>query len=220
MIDGAVRQYTEGKSPRVRVRVIGRREADRRPARSGRRGSHERERLTLNICFNFSGRAEIVDAAHALMAANVDQKQLDRRICADPPLRRPGGLDLVIRTRRPAHPELPPVAGRVRGDLLREVLAPDFAADLDARSRVRAPRTTVQGAEDTPRLVTALLLGPLILAIVFLGGHGFPSWSASSPSWPSSRLSPSRCGGLSAATVLGIMAGIALTTAGLVSANG
>jgi undecaprenyl diphosphate synthase len=58
LIDGAVRQYTD--------ELVA---AEERTAGG--------ERLTLNICFNYSGRAEIVDAARALIAAGVDPNQID-----------------------------------------------------------------------------------------------------------------------------------------------
>ena len=33
--------------------------------------------MTLNICFNYSGRAEIVDAVRALVAASADPNAID-----------------------------------------------------------------------------------------------------------------------------------------------
>jgi undecaprenyl diphosphate synthase len=57
------------------------------------------ERLTLNIAFNYAGRAEIVDAARALMAERVGPEELTEELLAqhlytsgqpDP--------DLIIRT--------------------------------------------------------------------------------------------------------------------------
>lgn len=82
LIDGAVRQYTdELVDEGVRVRVIGRLHEAPADVQRSIRAAEERTRagasLTLNICFNYSGRAEIVDAARALVAARVDPNQLD-----------------------------------------------------------------------------------------------------------------------------------------------
>jgi undecaprenyl diphosphate synthase len=104
LIDGAVRQYTEELvTERVRVRVIGRLHEAPSDVQRSIRSAEDRTSggtgLTLNICFNYSGRAEIVDAARALMAANVDPKQLDEAHFADH-LYTTGqpDVDLVIRT--------------------------------------------------------------------------------------------------------------------------
>jgi undecaprenyl diphosphate synthase len=82
LIDGAVRQYTdELVAEGVRVRIIGRLHEAPVDVQRSIRAAEERtaggERLTLNICFNYSGRAEIVDAARALIAAGVDPNQID-----------------------------------------------------------------------------------------------------------------------------------------------
>jgi undecaprenyl diphosphate synthase len=104
LIDGAVRQYTEELvTEGVRVRVIGRLHEAPSDVQRSIRAAEDRTSggtaLTLNICFNYSGRAEIVDAARALMAANVDPKQLDEAHFADH-LYTTGqpDVDLVIRT--------------------------------------------------------------------------------------------------------------------------
>ena len=81
LIDGAVRQYTdELVTEGVRVRVIGRlHEAPSDVQRSIRAAQDRTEggsRMTLNICFNYSGRAEIVDAARALLAGRVDPTEI------------------------------------------------------------------------------------------------------------------------------------------------
>jgi undecaprenyl diphosphate synthase len=82
LIDGAVRQYTDELIDEgVRVRVIGRlHEAPvdvQRSIREAEERTREGARLTLNICFNYSGRAEIVDAARALVAAGADPTRID-----------------------------------------------------------------------------------------------------------------------------------------------
>jgi undecaprenyl diphosphate synthase len=104
LIDGAVRQYTDELIDEgVRVRVIGRlHEAPSDVQRSIRVAEDRTSRgegLTLNICFNYSGRAEIVDAARAMMAARVDPNGIDEAHFADH-LYTSGqpDVDLVIRT--------------------------------------------------------------------------------------------------------------------------
>lgn len=56
-------------------------------------------RMTLNICFNYSGRAEIVDAARALLAAGIPPARLTEELFADH-LYTTGQpeVDLIIRT--------------------------------------------------------------------------------------------------------------------------
>jgi undecaprenyl diphosphate synthase len=82
LIDGAVRQYTdELVTEGVRVRVIGRLHEAPSDVQRSIRAAEERtghgSRMTLNICFNYSGRAEIVDAARALLAARADPQYID-----------------------------------------------------------------------------------------------------------------------------------------------
>lgn len=82
LIDGAVRQYTDELIEEgVRVRVIGRlHEAPADVQRSillAQERTSGGTRLGLNICFNYSGRAEIVDAARALLAANAGAGLID-----------------------------------------------------------------------------------------------------------------------------------------------
>jgi len=104
LIDGAVRQYTdELVDEGVRVRVIGRLHEAPADVQRSIRAAEERtgqgDRLTLNICFNYSGRAEIVDAARALIAARVDPRTLDEAHFAEH-LYTAGqpDVDLLIRT--------------------------------------------------------------------------------------------------------------------------
>jgi undecaprenyl diphosphate synthase len=104
LIDGAVRQYTDELIEEgVRVRVIGRIHEAPSDVQRSIRAAEERtsggRSLTLNICFNYSGRAEIVDAARALVAARVDPNDVDEARIAD--LLYTAGqpdVDLVIRT--------------------------------------------------------------------------------------------------------------------------
>ena len=82
LIDGAVRQYTDELiSEGVRVNVIGRLHEAPADVQRSIRAAEERTsggtRMLLNICFNYSGRAEIVDAARALVAARADPDQVD-----------------------------------------------------------------------------------------------------------------------------------------------
>ncbi|MEO5986633.1 MAG: polyprenyl diphosphate synthase [Candidatus Limnocylindria bacterium] len=104
LIDGAVRQYTDELiAENVRVRVIGRLHeapADiQRSIRSAEERTAAGSRLTLNICFNYSGRAEIVDAARAMIASRVDPSAIDEEHFAEH-LYTSGQpeVDLVIRT--------------------------------------------------------------------------------------------------------------------------
>ena len=104
LIDGAVRQYTDELiAEGVRVRVIGRLHEAPADVQRSIRGAEDRtrsgSRLTLNICFNYSGRAEIVDAARALVAARADPNEVDEQHFAEH-LYTAGqpDVDLLIRT--------------------------------------------------------------------------------------------------------------------------
>lgn len=104
LIDGAVRQYTDELiEEEVRVRVIGRLHEAPADVQRSIRAAEDRtangSRLTLNICFNYSGRAEIVDAARAMLAARVDATEIDEPHFAEH-LYTSGqpDVDLVIRT--------------------------------------------------------------------------------------------------------------------------
>jgi undecaprenyl diphosphate synthase len=104
LIDGAVRQYTDELiAEGVRVQVIGRLHEAPADVQRSIRAAEERTRtgarLTLNICFNYSGRAEIVDAARALVAARADPNEVTEPHFADH-LYTAGqpDVDLVIRT--------------------------------------------------------------------------------------------------------------------------
>ena len=104
LIDGAVRQYTdELVAEGVRVRVIGRLHEAPSDVQRSIQAAEERTRaggsITLNICFNYSGRAEIVDAVRAMLAARVDPNRIDEAHFADH-LYTAGqpDVDLVIRT--------------------------------------------------------------------------------------------------------------------------
>jgi undecaprenyl diphosphate synthase len=82
LIDGAVRQHTdELVEEGVRVKVIGRLHEAPSDVQRSVRNAEERtsggSRLTLNICFNYSGRAEIVDAARALLATGISPAKID-----------------------------------------------------------------------------------------------------------------------------------------------
>ena len=82
LIDGAVRQHTDGLvAEGVRVNVIGRLHEAPSDVQRSIRTAQERTsggtRMTLNICFNYSGRAEIVDAARALLATGISPSEID-----------------------------------------------------------------------------------------------------------------------------------------------
>ena len=104
LIDGAVRQHTDELIEEgVRVNVIGRlHEAPpdiQRSIRAAEERTRRGTRLTLNICFNYSGRAEIIDAVRALVASaagptDVDEAHLAEHLyTAGQP-----DVDLLIRT--------------------------------------------------------------------------------------------------------------------------
>jgi undecaprenyl diphosphate synthase len=104
LIDGAVRQYTDELIEEgVRVHVIGRvheAPADvQRSIRAAEDRTRAGRRLELNICFNYSGRAEIVDAVRALVAAGADPQDIDEEHFAQH-LYTAGqpDVDLLIRT--------------------------------------------------------------------------------------------------------------------------
>jgi undecaprenyl diphosphate synthase len=99
-----VRQYTDELIEEgVRVQVIGRLHQAPSDVQRSIRAAQDRTRegaaLTLNICFNYSGRAEIVDAARALVAARADPNAIDEPHFAEH-LYTAGqpDVDLVIRT--------------------------------------------------------------------------------------------------------------------------
>jgi undecaprenyl diphosphate synthase len=104
LIDGAVRQHTDELiAEGVRVNVIGRlHEAPpdiQRSIRAAEERTRNGSRMTLNICFNYSGRAEIIDAVRALVASasgpgDVDEDHLAEHLyTAGQP-----DVDLLIRT--------------------------------------------------------------------------------------------------------------------------
>jgi undecaprenyl diphosphate synthase len=104
LIDGAVRQYTdELVAENVRVRVIGRLHEAPADVQRSIRAAEDRTRagtgITLNICFNYSGRAEVVDAARALVAAGADPRSIDEAHFAEHlyTVGQPD-VDLLIRT--------------------------------------------------------------------------------------------------------------------------
>lgn len=104
LIDSAVRQYTDELiAEGVRVNVIGRLQEAPIDVQRSIRAAQERtmngDRLMLNICFNYSGRAEIIDAVRALLAigaspADVNEAHLAEHLyTAGQP-----EVDLLIRT--------------------------------------------------------------------------------------------------------------------------
>ncbi len=104
LIDGAVRQYTDELiAEGVRVNVIGRLHEAPTDVQRSIRAAEERTRagtaLTLNVCFNYSGRAELVDAVRALVAAGITAEDLDEARIAEHlyTVGQPD-VDLLIRT--------------------------------------------------------------------------------------------------------------------------
>ena len=154
LIDGAVRQYTdELVAEGIRVRVIGRlHEAPADIVRSIREAEDRTrggERMALNIAFNYAGRAEIVDATRALVAAGVPPHEIDEErfkehlYTAGQP-----DPDLIIRTggeRRTSNFLL--WQGAYAELVFSDTLWPDFVeADLDAAIQEFAQRQRRYGA--------------------------------------------------------------------------
>ncbi len=154
LIDGAVREHTdELVAQGVRVKVIGRLQEAPQAIQRSIRAAEDRTsggtRMTLNIAFNYSGRAEIVDAARALATAGVaaseiDEEQLARHLYTagqpDP--------DLIIRTggeQRTSNFLL--WQGAYAELVFSPALWPDFSeADLDAAIAEFARRQRRYGA--------------------------------------------------------------------------
>jgi undecaprenyl diphosphate synthase len=97
------REFQDLARQGVRVRFVGRRDRCSDGLRAAiielERDTLENDRLDLFVCFDYGGRAELVDAARRLVsdgvaAADVDEDALRARL-ADPDLPDP---DLVIRT--------------------------------------------------------------------------------------------------------------------------
>lgn len=104
LIDGAVRQHTDELiAEGVRVNVIGRLHEAPADVQRSIRTAEERTQggtqLTLNICFNYSGRAELVDAIRALVASGIKPQDVDEEHLATH-LYTAGqpDVDLLIRT--------------------------------------------------------------------------------------------------------------------------
>jgi undecaprenyl diphosphate synthase len=154
LIDGAVRQHTdELVAEGIRVRVIGRlHEAPADVQRTIQEAVEETaggSRMTLNIAFNYSGRAELIDAVRSLVASGVgaqgiDEARLESHLYTsgqcDP--------DLVIRTggeRRMSNFLL--WQGAYAELVFTDTLWPDFAeADLNAALAEFASRQRRYGA--------------------------------------------------------------------------
>jgi undecaprenyl diphosphate synthase len=104
LLESAIRTETpELVEQGVEVRLLGRPdelpEATRRSIESALEATRAGTRLTLNIAFNYAGRAEIVDAVRAIVRAGIPAERIDEATVAaslytagmpDP--------DLVIRT--------------------------------------------------------------------------------------------------------------------------
>jgi undecaprenyl diphosphate synthase len=104
LLESAIRDETpELREQGVRVRVLGR--IDELPQQMRESISaavaetQDGQRMTLNVCFNYSGRTEIVDAVRRLVADGVTAADLDEEAIATrlygPDLPEP---DLLIRT--------------------------------------------------------------------------------------------------------------------------
>lgn len=104
LIDGAVRQHTDELiAEGVRVNVIGRLHEAPADVQRSIRAAEERTQagtqLTLNICFNYSGRAELIDAIRALVASGIRPKDVDEaHLAAHLYTAGQPDVDLLIRT--------------------------------------------------------------------------------------------------------------------------
>jgi len=104
LIDGAVRQHTDELiAEGVRVNVIGRLHEAPADVQRSIRAAEERTqhgtRLTLNICFNYSGRAELIDAVRALVATGISPQDVDEtHLAAHLYTAGQPDVDLLIRT--------------------------------------------------------------------------------------------------------------------------
>ena len=154
LIDGAVRQYTdELVAEGIRVRVIGRlHEAPAdivRSIREAEERTRDGTRMALNIAFNYSGRAEIIDATRALLASAVSPSEIDEErfgtqlYTAGQP-----DPDLIIRTGGEQRTSNFLVWQGVYAELVfSDTLWPDFVeADLDAAIEEYARRQRRYGA--------------------------------------------------------------------------
>lgn len=104
LIDGAIRQHTdELVAEGVRVRVIGRLHEAPTDIQRSIRAAEERTaggtRLQLNVCFNYSGRAEIIDAVRGMVAAGIQPGEVDEaRLSSYLYTAGQPDVDLLIRT--------------------------------------------------------------------------------------------------------------------------
>ncbi|TMB56988.1 MAG: di-trans,poly-cis-decaprenylcistransferase [Chloroflexi bacterium] len=85
LIDGAVRRYTDELIEEgISVRVIGRLHEAPADVQRSIREAEERtrggKRMALNIAFNYSGRAEVIDAARALVASGIAPQEIDEAL--------------------------------------------------------------------------------------------------------------------------------------------
>jgi undecaprenyl diphosphate synthase len=154
LIDGAVRQYTdELVAEGIRVRVIGRlHEAPAdivRSIREAEERTRDGTRMALNIAFNYSGRAEIIDATRALLASGVSPSEIDdERFGAQLYTAGQPDPDLIIRTGGEQRTSNFLVWQGVYAELVfSETLWPDFSEDdLDAAIEEFARRQRRYGA--------------------------------------------------------------------------
>ena len=150
-----VRRRDELHDKGVRVRFIGRRDW-RVPRRVLRRideavelTRHNR-RMTLTMAFNYGGRAEIIDAVRAMVAAGTPADKITEKRAAPAPVRprdarsRPGGAHVG----RVPHLELPALgAGLQRAGLHRRAVARlPPRAPVRRRARVPGPRPPLRRA--------------------------------------------------------------------------
>ncbi len=125
LLDAAIRDYTPDLVRQgVRVRLLGRMSELRGPTRVSIEDALAQTaagtRMTLNVAFNYSGRTEIVDAVRrcirdGVAAESVEESTIEQRLYT---AELPGGGPAHPHRWRPAHQQLPAVAGGIRRAVL------------------------------------------------------------------------------------------------------
>ena len=177
LLDATIRDETPRLVEQgVRVRLAGR--LEELPAET--RASIEQAilltaggaRMTLNVAFNYSSRSEIVDAVRAYVDDGNSLAELDEEGLASLSLHRgparPGPAH--PHRRRPAHQQLPALAGGLRGALLLRPLLAGLRSGRPRRRhrRVRPPRAAVRALGGLT-VVRERAISAVVIAVVVVG---------------------------------------------------
>ena len=136
-------------------------------------------RMTLTVAFNYSSRAEIVDAVRAYQADGGDLAELDEAALSRAPLHgRPArARPAHPHRRRPAHQQLPALAGGLRGALLLHLGSGPTSGPPTwtppSPSSPAAPAASAARREVPPmreRAISAVVIAVVVIA-VFLAGQ-------------------------------------------------